>query len=348
MHKKMKILQLGKYWNFRGGIETQFRNLCNNLAGKVDLKIVHSSTNSKTERFGNRCSVASYGKILSAPISPSLVKYITDSDIIHIHLPNPAAELAYLIANPKGKLIVSYHSDIVRQKKAFLLYKPILKRILEKASAIIVAAPQMKESEMLRQFQDKCVVIPYGIDANIKTKTIKQKKQIVLFVGRLVYYKGVEYLIKAMEDIDAELIIVGDGPLKNKLMKISGKPIFLGEVSDEKLDELYNSCGLFVLPSVEKSEAFGIVQLEAMLRCKPVISTELGTGTSFVNIHGQTGFVVEPRNVSQLKSAIEKVLNHPDLAKKLGENARARVLNEFNDKLMAERMFKLYEKEARK
>ncbi len=339
----MKVLQLGKYWDFKGGIETQFRNLCNNLAGKVDLKIVYSSTNSKTERFGNRYSVASYGKILSTPISPSLVKYITDSDIIHLHLPNPAAELAYLLARPKGKLVVSYHSDIVRQKKAFLLYKPIFKRILEKASAIIVAAPQMKESEMLKQFQDKCIVIPYGIDTNIKINSIKPKKPIVLFVGRLVYYKGAEYLIKAMENIDAELIIVGDGPLKNKLMQISSKPVFLGEVSDEKLDELYNSCNVFVLPSVEKSEAFGIVQLEAMLRGKPVISTELGTGTSFVNIHRKTGLVIEPRNISQLKSAIEKILNNPGLAKKFGESARARVLNEFNDKLMAERMLKLYE-----
>lgn len=341
MHK-MKLLQLGKYWDFKGGIETQFRNLCNNLTGKVNLKIVHSSTNSKTKIFGNRYSVASYGKILSTPISPSLVKYITDSDIIHLHLPNPAAELAYLIARPKGKLIVSYHSDIVRQKKAFLLYKPIFKRILEKADAIIVAAPQMKDSEMLKQFQDKCVVIPYGIDINVKTKAIKQEKPIVLFVGRLVYYKGAEYLIKAMEDIDAELLIVGDGPLKKKLMQISSKPIFLDEVSDEKLDELYNSCSVFVLPSVEKSEAFGIVQLEAMLRGKPVISTELGTGTSFVNIHEKTGFVVKPRDITELKSAIEKVLNNKKLAKKLGVNARARVIKEFSDKLMASRILKVY------
>jgi rhamnosyl/mannosyltransferase len=148
----MKILQLGKYWDFKGGIETQFRNLCNNLADKVDLKIVHSSTGSKTERFGNRYSLASYWTVLSTPISPSLVKHITDSDIIHLHLPNPAAELAYLVARPKGKLVVSYHSDIVRQKKAFLLYKPILNCILKKASAIIVAPDErIRYSEAIQK-----------------------------------------------------------------------------------------------------------------------------------------------------------------------------------------------------
>ena len=167
-------------------------------------------------------------------------------------------------------------------------------------------------------------------------------------MGRLSYYKGIDYLLRAMKKVDAKLIIVGAGPLEEKLkgliskMGIGDRIVFLGRVGDDELINLYNACAVFALPSIYKSEAFGVVLIEAMACGKPIISTELGTGTSWVNQDGKTGFVVKPRNVKSLITAINKILENRGLAKELGENARKRVIAKFTLEKMIEKHKNLY------
>ena len=170
-----------------------------------------------------------------------------------------------------------------------------------------------------------------------------------MFVGRLSYYKGVEYLIEAMQWVNAKLLIVGDGELREKLeektisLGVNGKVKFLGKVSDEMLKYCYQICDIFVLPSVEPSEAFGLVQLEAMAYGKPVINTLLPTGVPFVSIDGKTGLTVEPRNSKALADAINKLLSDDELRKKFGIQARNRVVENFTVDKMNEKILKVYQ-----
>lgn len=169
-----------------------------------------------------------------------------------------------------------------------------------------------------------------------------------MFVGRLSYYKGVEYLIEAMQWVNAKLLIVGDGELREKLEEktisfgVNGKVKFLGKVSDEMLKYCYQICDVFVLPSVEPSEAFGIVQMEAMAYGKPVVNTSLPTGVPFVSVHGETGITVPPRDSIALAKAINKILEDEKLAKTFSQNAIKRVNEKFSRTRMLEQIYSIY------
>jgi len=368
MKSLIKILHIGKfYYPYKGGIETFLYNLCTYLRGKVELKVLVSNTHFNTvieDIDGVRITrAACAGIFLSTPVCPSFPKYIysSDADIIHIHSPNPIAEISSLILGKKKKVVVSYHSDIIRQRKTGFFYSPIHKSFLRSADKIIVATPNhIKSSPLLTMFGEKCKVVPYGIDLNrfeitpyishaISEIKKKYKEPILLFVGRLVYYKGVEYLIQAMREIDARLLIVGSGPeetmLKNLVSHfgLSDRCIFLGEVLDEYLISLYHASDILILPSVEKAEAFGIVQLEAFACKKPVISTNLSSGVSYVNKDGETGIAVEPRNTAALSGAIRKLLSNSDERRRMGENGRRRVEDEFTVSKMGEGYMRVYE-----
>ncbi|MDD4955818.1 MAG: glycosyltransferase, partial [Candidatus Omnitrophica bacterium] len=172
--------------------------------------------------------------------------------------------------------------------------------------------------------------------------------RIVFFVGRLVAYKGVDYLINAMKNINATLLIVGDGPEKGKLKKLAAKTgvdkkvFFIGKVTDKELSAYYHLCDIFVLPSVNDKEEFGLVQLEAHACGKPVVSTALPTGVSFVNLDGISGLVVEPESPQELAKAINKLLEDEELRCRLGRQAKARVESEFNRKIMAQKILDVY------
>lgn len=288
------------------------------------------------------------GRIQSAPICPTMPIWLKKipADILHFHLPCPTGIISYFLGRPKGKVLVTYHSDIVRQRWAIGLYGPLLRRFLRIARCIIATSPNYIESSpFLREFKDKCVVIPPGINLS-KYYSETPPKPTILFVGRLRYYKGLEYLIKAMEDIDARLFIIGTGPEEKRLKKLSKglspKIQFLGEIPEEKLPYYYASCSIFVLPSTERSEAFGIAQLEAMASGKPVISTNLNTGVPWVNQNGVTGIVVPPKDPIALRDAINKLLKNPSLCDEFGKNARHRVEKEFTKELMLDRISSIY------
>jgi rhamnosyl/mannosyltransferase len=369
MDECMKVLQVNKlYYPHIGGVERVVRDIAEGLTDKVSMQVLVCQTKGKGgKEIINGVKVfraSSLGIYFSMPVSfsfPFLLKRLSkDKDILHFHMPFPLGDISYLLMRPKGKLVVWWHSDIIRQKILLKLYKPFLIKFLERADKIIVATPNHVESSVfLKDFRDKCEVIPFGIDINQfelndkmreKVKSIRDKygPKIILFVGRLIYYKGVEYLVEAMKEVDATLLLVGEGPLKKDLinlankMGIKDKIVFVGRVDDEDLVSYYHACSIFALPSIANSEAFGIVQLEAMACGKTVINTNLPTGVPYVSLNGETGITVPPRDSSALADALNVLLNNADLCEKYGLNARKRVEEEFTMKLMMDRVLSVY------
>lgn len=365
----MKVLLVNKlYYPVIGGVETVVRDLARYLPEDVDRKVLVASET----RRGNVSEIdgieviktPSLGIFKSTPLPPTFPFYLKKfekwADIFHFHFPFPPGELSFLLAGIKKPLVVTYHSDIVRQRFLLKFYEPFLIKFLERAEKIIATSPNYIEtSPYLCRFKDKCEVIPLGIDieklkltSEVENKALEIRKRygtpIVLFVGRLIYYKGVECLVRAMKDVKGTLILVGTGPLYEKLrslaseLDISERTVFLPHLEYEDLVSMYYACDVFCLPSIERSEAFGIVQLEAQACGKPVVSTELGTGTSYANLDGVTGFVVPPRDEKALSKALNKLLSDENLRKKLGEQAKQRVAKEFEVRMMAARTNQVY------
>jgi len=270
------------------------------------------------------------------------------------------AMISYQMCSPAAKLIVSYHNDIIRPGFAMPLLSPLLMKILYKAQAIVVTSENLINSScVLKKFREKCIIIPHGIDIgrfNITEQVLEESKEIrssinkpiILFVGRLVYYKGLRYLIRAMKDIEGKLIVIGDGEERNKLKSFSkqqgvdNKILWLGNIPDELLPAYYHACDLFVLPSCCNSESFGLVILEAHACCKPVVSTNLSTGVTFTNLHQQTGLVVPPKNSAALAEAVNFLLGSKDLREAYGRAARVRAQREFTKEIMAQNFLTLY------
>jgi glycosyltransferase involved in cell wall biosynthesis len=368
-----RVLQIFKYYAPHvGGVEKVAQDIAEGLKGLVDTRVLAAHENCRTiEETINGIGVTRAGRVITrfsvpvAPRFPFLMRQMaTRSDILHFHLPYPWADFSYFLARPHGRVVVWWHSEIVKPKFLTKLYKPLLKRFLKKADRIIVAAPQLVDkSPFLVQFKDKCRVIPIGIDISRfilnpemknQVRTIKEKyknKKIILFVGRLIYYKGLNYLIDAMAMIhhsDILLLIVGEGPLKAQMEDIaaekgiSDQVVFLGKLDDQELIHHFHACDVFVLPSIANTEAFGIVQLEAMACGKPVISTDLPTGVPFVNQHKKTGLIVPPQNATELANAIKTLITDEQLAHTFGTAGKQRVQEEFTLQVMINRVLALY------
>jgi len=366
----MKILQVNKlYFPWVGGMEKTVQDIAEGLSRKDNYNVevlVCQPKGKGSEEALNGIKVyraASLGMFLGMPISIQFVtlfcRLARGVDVVHVHHPFPLAVFAYLMCKPKAKLVVHYHSDIYRQKISYAIFKPFLRKFLKRSDAIIVTNPYIIEnSEILKDYRKKCYIVPSGIriedfqlDDLIKDKIIEIKKQIgspiVLFVGRLVYYKGVEYLIRAFKNINAQLVIVGSGPLENDLKQlvedweIEERVHFLNNIPDEDLKAFYHACDIFVLPSIEKTECFGLVQLEAMACGKAVISTNLPTGVPWINQHKKTGLVVPPKDAEALHQAIVFLLENERLRNEYGKNGQERV-KEFTIDLMVEKINNLY------
>lgn len=364
----MKILQVNKlYYPHIGGVENSVRDLVQGIKEKVQVNVLVANTSFSTRREKidgvDVIKVASLGRFRSAPLTPTFGLWLRrlKSDIYHFHFPFPTGELAYLWARPEGKLVVTYHSDIIRQKFLLRFYAPYLKKFLAAADRVIASSPNMVEhSPFLQEIAKKCRVVPFGIDVKqfrltqeirekVRLLRVKYGKKAIFFLGRLIYYKGLEYLIVAMKEVDANLIIAGSGPLESELKRIvkeeglRRKIDFVGELKDAELPAYYHACDVFALPAVERSEAFGIVQLEAQACGKPVVSTNLKTGVPFVNLDGITGLVVSPRSSTALADALNKLLKNDELRLRLGTQAKKRVEKEFTREVMAERILRVYE-----
>jgi len=364
----MKVLHLGKYYPpSKGGMETILQLVCTRTAAHVENKVFVANRNWSTseERLGgvDIVRLPTLMKVGAVAVVPALPLQLAreQSDLIVLHEPNPMALVAYFIARPAGTLVVWFHSEVIRPSWRYrLFYRPFLQFALRRASRIVVASPTLAASApQLSEWQSKCVVVPYGVDpgeqlasqsvADRAAEIRKQHNQpLVLFVGRLVTYKGVDVLLDAMRGVAAVAVIVGEGPQRAALeqqshsLGIADRVRFVGEVSDAELAALYQACDVFVLPSVTRQEAFGVVQLEAMARGKPIISTDLGTGVAWVNQHTETGFIVPPRDAAALRDAMQKLLADPGLRATLGDAAARRARTVFGVEQMTDAMLAVY------
>jgi glycosyltransferase involved in cell wall biosynthesis len=365
-NRRLRILHVGKFYPpYMGGMETHLQALCAELRKTVDVKVVVANAGKEsTEEMVDGVEVNRAGTLFnlaSAPVCPSMVQKIRDekADIVHMHLPNPTAILAYLMSGHTGRLVFTYHSDTVRQKVLGKAFAPILRRALKQSAAIIATSPNYVESSpVLSDFKDRCRVIPYGIPisqfeecdvSEVARIRARYGPRIVISVGRLIYYKGFEYLIRAMAKVDARLLIVGDGPLRADLERearaygVSDKVVFLGEIQNSEIVPYYYAADLFALASIARSEAFGIVQLEAMACGKPVVNTSLASGVPFVSLDGMTGITVPPQDSEALSSAINLLLDDPVLRAAYGDAARSRVREKFSLQGMVASTLHLYE-----
>ena len=361
----MNVLHLGKFYPpARGGMETMLALICGKTEGRVHNRALvandeHASVGETRDGVEVMRAGAwkRFGAVAVCPAMPLRLAR-ERADLVVIHEPNPMGLVSYFLARPEGKLIVWFHSEVVRPSWRYrLFYRPFLDFALARASKVVVASPTLAASTpQLRAWRTKCVVIPYGLDLDAYSAPSDRPpgpertraRPVVLFVGRLVPYKGATVLLEAMRGIDADALLVGDGPERAALeeraraLGVSDRVTFLGSVDDEQLSALYETCDVFVLPSITRQEAFGLVQIEAMARGKPVISTDLGTGVSWVNQHGQTGLVVAPGDPTALHDAIQELLADPARRRALGAAAARRAASVFHVDRMIDSTLRLY------
>lgn len=365
----MRVLHIYKdYPPVAGGMESHLRRLAEGESRRgLEVTVLVTAPDGPTtvdEENGVKVIRARrWATWASTPLSPALVSWVgrLRSDLTHLHVPYPWGELAHLVSGHSPVTVLTYQSDIVRQRWLGRLYRPFSRRLLDRAQAIITTSPAyLSTSPHLGPVAHKCRVIPLGLDPapflnpdRGRAESIRHElgTPLLLFVGRLRYYKGLEHLIRAMTlepAVAGTLAILGTGPRQEALrrlvasLSLGDRVRFLGYVADASLPDYYAAADVFVLPSSERSEAFGLVQLEAMAAGKPVISTELGTGTSFVNVHGETGLVVPPRDPQALARALRELLDDPRRRRALGDAGRRRVVRDFHVETMVDRVVKLY------
>ena len=274
------------------------------------------------------------------------------ADLTHFHFPWPFADILYLLGKKThSSSILTYHSDIVKQKRLATLYRPLMNWFLSEMQVIVCTSPNyLQSSSALARFREKSEVIPIGLDRSTYPAPTLDRgpvKPFFFFVGVLRYYKGLDTLIKAAKGAPYEVLIAGTGPLENELRQKALKQHasnvrFLGRISDQEKVDYIATCTALVLPSDERSEAFGVVLAEGAMLGRPLISTELGTGTSFVNIHEETGLVVQPNSPVALRKAMDRLYENKEYAVSLGENAKQRFEKLFTGRQMGQSYLELY------
>jgi rhamnosyl/mannosyltransferase len=364
----MRILHVYKdyYPPTYGGVEVTIHTLAQgtrDAGGDVTVLIANRRFRSEQREIQGIpvVKVADLGRVLSAPLPPTFPLWLRrlGGGILHFHLPNPTAVGSYFMASPRGKVVVHYHSDIVRQHGMERLYRSTLRRFLRRADAIIATSPNYVEtSPILRDFRDKCRIIPLAADENLlkpdekveeRARIIRERygeRPIILFVGVLRYYKGTRYLIEAMRGIPANLLIVGNGPLFRDLVDLRDRlglrksVFFMGHVPD--IRPYSRAADLFCLPATHRSEAFGVVLLEAMMHGLPLVTTDLPTGVSYVNQADVTGLQVPIRDPESLREALGSLAADPERRKEMGEAGRRRVRDVFSREQMIGKVLDLY------
>ncbi len=365
----MKVLQLGKFYPFSGGIERVMSDVAEGLSAQniqCDILCASTDKNDKIIEINDFYKIIAAGslfKLLGTIISLRMIVRLcrikSNYDIIHIHHPDPMAALALFLSGFKGKVVLHWHSDIIRQSKTLLLYYPLQNWLLKRASKIITTSPNyLLGSKHLSKYRNKGVVIPIGIDKVVadfdKIEEIKSnyKNKIIIYsLGRLVYYKGYKYLINSANYLNDDYIILigGSGPLFNelneliKINNLQNKVYLLGRIPDEKMYHYYNACNIFCMSSIEKSEAFGIAQIEAMSCGKPIVATKIeDSGVSWVNLDGVSGINVECKNYQELASAFIKISNNTELNTTLSNGSYKRFETMFTKKRMVMNCLSLY------
>ena len=370
----MNLLHFGRFFtSYLGGLERHVVLLTEYLAREIHVDNLVSGEGLRSDSLTHEgvriYRVPTLFKLARTAISPTMPfkmfgllrkhKY----EIVHLHFPDPLSCVCALLLPRRVRIVITWHSDIIKQKRLLKLYQPLVNRLLKRTDAVIAATPRhFESSEQLHALpENRRHVIPFGIktknfeatEANrAAARNIKANhpdKGIVFAMGRHVYYKGFEFLIRAMEHLEnSALYLGGDGPLREELEELvkekglGEKVIFTGKISDEDVTAYYYACDVFCMPSIEPSEAFGLVQLEAMACRRPVVCCELNNGVTFVNQHGKSGLVAPPRDPEALAKALDTLLQDPDLRKKMGEYGYQRMRETFSAEQMAQSTLALY------
>lgn len=365
----MKILQLGKFYPIIGGVEKVMYDIVEGMSERVDMccDMLCASKNRHGEVVRiNRAKIMctpTWMKAFATMISPEMIIRLrqieTDYDIIQIHHPDPMAALALWLSGYKGKVILHWHSDILKQKIALRFYKPLQDWLIKRADVIVGTTPKYLEaSPFLQDKSLKKICVPIGIEAvhydAVKAKLLRDRykeKKLIFSLGRLVEYKGYEYLVDAARYLpdDYLVLIGGSGPLKESLENqieqnaLQGKVQLLGRVSDEDLPAYYAACDVYVMSSIWKTEAFGIVQIEAMSCGKPVVATKIpGSGVDWVNEEGVSGVNVEPMDGKAIADAVIHILSDEERYAKFSKGAKERYETFFRKEMMINRFSDLY------
>ena len=357
----MNILHLYKdYFPVLGGIENHLKVVAEAQAAaghQVTALVCNPGPRTQIENL-NGVQIIKAGRITtkaSMPLSLAQPWRLTrfQPDVIHIHSPYPLGEATNWLLGQAKATIITHHSDIIRQRTLLRFYGPMLRRVLQAADRIIATSPRYIESSpWLYPVREKCRVVPLGVDLARFTPVdqVQTGPLHLLFVGRLRYYKGVDTLLRALPQVPSVcLSLVGTGPMQaewNQLARtlgLSERVTFAGEIDDPDLPAWYRQADLFVLPANARSEAFGTVLLEAMASGLPCITTELGTGTSWIVQDGVTGLVVPPADPLALAQAINRLVHNESLRRQMGQAALARVRTEFSQEIMVNRIMQLYE-----
>jgi glycosyltransferase involved in cell wall biosynthesis len=358
------VLQVGKFYppEYHGGLESVVVALNRELVGRgVGVTAVVASVSGRAgEDWQDGVRVVrlgSLGTAFSQPLTLSLRQAVRTlpGDLVHLHHPNPFAD-ALVPGATSRPLVITHHSDIVRQRWLAPLYGGIVRRALARARLVALGSEQLlRTSRELQGFEAKARVIPFGIDAarfastpavQARARALKAGwggRPVVLAVGRLVGYKGFDVLLRAAAGLEATVVLVGTGPEEARLRALAGaNTVFAGRVSEPDLVAYYHACDVFCLPSVTIAEAFGIVLLEAMACGKPLVTTTLPTGVSAVNRDGVTGLAVPPGDAGALRDSLGALLGDAGRRRAMGEAARNVQRAEYSAKLMGERYEAFY------
>ncbi len=364
----MRVLHFYKtyYPDTVGGIEQVIRQMCVGTGRLGVTNTVLSLSREKNLRpiafeghtvhrvpldfeiASNACSVASLG---------ALARLAREADVVHYHFPWPFMDLAHFVARVRKPTVVSYHSDIVRQKNLLRLYQPLKHRFLRSVDAIVAASPNyLASSPVLARYADKTRVITYGLDQSSYPQPDPAKlaywrervgPKFFLFVGVLRYYKGLHVLLDAVAGTDYPVVIVGAGPeeaaLKAQAARLGLKNVlFTGAVEEDDKMALLTLAYAMAFPSHLRSEAFGVSLLEGAMCGKPMISCEIGTGTTYINVDGETGLVVAPGDAAALRAAMRTLWNDTAMARTMGYRAAQRFEQVFTSEQMAAGYTALY------
>lgn len=385
--RALRICHLGKYYPpAPGGFETHLQTLAQTqaaLGATVRVVCVNHAdahggdvtwrpfqpTRTVAENDG-RVHVLRVGRVASLArldLCPDLLNVLRrllrqGTDIIHLHTPNPTMLLALAAMRSPAALVVTHHSDVVRQRFLQRLQAPFERRIYDRAAAILADSPTYAAgSTVLQRYADKVQSLPLGIDLNpflepsaaacgqASRLRSEHGEPLWLMVGRLIYYKGIDIALRALGNVPGKLLIIGTGPLHSTLRRqaeqlgLASRIIWHGHADAEKLIGAYHAATALWFPSNARSEGFGLVQVEAMASGCPAINTAIPhSGVSWVSPHEQTGLTVPMNDPSALASAAKRLLAEPGLRDRLAASGRLRAAKEFNQRTMAERSLEIY------
>lgn len=355
--------------DIEGGIPAVMSSLAQATNENISHSILCARRSGTTRRYTidgvHVEAVASLGTLFSTPLAPAyipaFIRRARSADVVIHHAPLPLTDAAVLLGLPDNvALIVYWHADIIGYALLKRLVSPLIRRVLTRADRIVVSGqPMIDNSEFLRPHAAKCTVIPYGMDLDywrtldtcerdIVEQLKRDRPRHIVSLGRLVSYKGYDVLIRATRDVDGQATIIGEGPLLPEMQQlatelgVADRVHFAGRLPRGEIKQLFHAAQVFAFPSVTEAEAFGIVQVEAMAAGLPIVNTDLATTVPLVARHDLEALTVAPGDAKALAVALNRILDEPALAQRLGAAGQARARGEFDQSMFRARMAAVY------